>query len=113
MVMEKNRDIAILVSMGATVRQIRRIFMAQGILIGVVGTAIGLVLGYLLCYLAGNGHWITLDEQVYALGYLPFEPRWIDGVWVSLAAIGVSFVATLYPAYNAARVAPAEALRYE
>ena len=113
MVMEKNRDIAILVSMGATVRQIRRIFMAQGILIGVVGTAIGLVLGYLLCYLAGNGHWITLDEQVYALGYLPFEPRWVDGVWVSLAAIGVSFVATLYPAYNAARVAPAEALRYE
>lgn len=113
MVMEKNRDIAILVSMGATVSQIRRIFIAQGGLIGLVGTVIGLILGYTICYFAGTGQWIKLDEQVYALGYLPFEPRWMDGVWVSAAAIAISLLATLYPARSAASVVPAEALRYE
>lgn len=113
MVMEKNRDIAILVSMGATASQIRRIFIAQGGLIGLTGTIIGLVLGYAICFLAGNGQWIKLDEQVYALGYLPFEPRWIDAVWVSATAIAISLLATLYPARSAASIIPAEALRYE
>ncbi len=113
MVMEKNRDIAILVSMGATASQIRRIFVAQGGLIGLTGTIIGLVLGYAICFLAGNGQWIKLDEQVYALGYLPFEPRWIDAVWVSATAIAISLLATLYPARSAASIIPAEALRYE
>lgn len=113
MVMEKNRDIAVLVSMGATRAQIRRIFVAEGLLIGLAGTAIGLALGYTVCHFAGTGRWIELDEQVYALGYLPFAPHWFDGVWVAAAAISVSVLATLYPARNAARVVPAEALRYE
>jgi lipoprotein-releasing system permease protein len=113
MVMEKYRDIAVLMSMGARRAQIRGIFMLQGVLIGVVGTAIGLVAGYGLCYFADRYRWIRLDEQVYALSFVPFEPRWVDGVWVAAAAILVSFLATIYPARNATRIAPAEVLRYE
>lgn len=113
MVMEKYRDIAVLMSMGARRDQIRRIFMLQGILIGVVGTTIGLVVGYALCYFADRYRWIRLDEQVYALSFVPFEPRWVDGVWVAAAAILVSFLATIYPARSATRIAPAEVLRYE
>ncbi len=113
MVMEKYRDIAVLMSMGARRAQIRGIFMLQGVLIGVVGTAIGLAAGYGLCYFADRYRWIRLDEQVYALSFVPFEPRWVDGVWVAAAAILVSFLATIYPARSATRIAPAEVLRYE
>ncbi|HVN03442.1 MAG TPA: FtsX-like permease family protein [Bryobacteraceae bacterium] len=113
MVMEKYRDIAVLMSMGARHAQIRRIFMLQGVLIGVVGTTIGLVVGYTLCYFADHYRWIRLDETVYALSFVPFEPRWLDGVWIASAAILVSFLATIYPARNATRIAPAEVLRYE
>ncbi len=87
--------------------------MLQGVLIGVTGTAIGLVLGYTLCYFAEQYRWIRLDEQVYALSYVPFEPRLVDGIWVAAAAILVSFLATIYPARNASRLAPTELLRYE
>jgi lipoprotein-releasing system permease protein len=113
MVMEKYRDIAILVSMGAKQAQIRRIFMFQGVLIGVVGTAIGLTAGHVLSFLADKYHWIHLDEEVYALSFVPFSPRWIDSVWIAAMAIAISFLATIYPARNASRIAPAEALRYE
>lgn len=113
MVMEKYRDIAILVSMGARREQIRRIFMFQGVLIGAVGSVIGLVAGYALCYFANRYHWIRLDEEVYALSFVPFEPRWVDGIWIAAAALLISFVATIYPARNASRIAPAKALRYE
>jgi len=113
MVMEKYRDIAVLMSMGARRGQIRRIFMLQGILIGIVGTAVGLVVGYVLCYFADRYRWIRLDEQVYALSFVPFNPRWLDAVWIAAAAILVSFLATIYPARNATRIAPAEVLRYE
>ncbi len=113
MVMEKYRDIAILVSMGARQAQIRRIFMFQGVLIGAVGTAIGLTVGHVLCYLADKYRWIRLDEEVYALSYVPFDPRWVDSIWIGAMAIVISYLATLYPARNASRIAPAEALRYE
>jgi len=113
MVMEKYRDIAVLMSMGARRAQIRGIFMLQGVLIGVVGTAFGLVAGYGLCFLADRYRWIRLDEQVYALSFVPFAPRWVDGLWIAAAAILVSFLATIYPARNATRIAPAEVLRYE
>jgi lipoprotein-releasing system permease protein len=113
MVMEKYRDIAVLMSMGARRNQIRKIFMLQGVLIGVTGTAIGLVAGYTLCYLAERYRWIRLSEQVYALSYVPFEPRLWDGVWVAGMAILISFLATIYPARNASRLAPTEVLRYE
>ncbi len=97
MVMEKYRDIAILMSMGARRAQIRRIFMLQGVLIGVVGSAIGLAVGYTLCYFADKYRWVRLDETVYSLSFVPFEPRWVDGVWIAAAAILVSFLATHLP----------------
>jgi lipoprotein-releasing system permease protein len=113
MVMEKYRDIAVLMSMGARRNQIRKIFMLQGLLIGITGTAIGLVLGYALCYFADHYRWIRLDEQVYALNYVPFEPHASDGVWIAGVAILISFLATIYPARSASRLAPTEVLRYE
>jgi lipoprotein-releasing system permease protein len=113
MVMEKHRDIAILMSMGARARQIRNIFVYEGAMIGVVGTSIGLVLGYTLSYFANRFHWLPLDAQVYSLSFVPFEPRWIDGVWIAAVAMMFSLVATLYPAYSATRIDPVEALRYE
>jgi len=113
MVMEKNRDIAVMMSMGAKRQQIRKIFVLQGLMIGVVGTVIGLALGYTLSILANQYHWIPLNPDVYSLSYVPFNPRWQDGIWIAAAAIFVSFIATLYPARNATRIAPVEALRYE
>jgi lipoprotein-releasing system permease protein len=113
MVMEKNRDIAVLMSMGARRAQIRRVFMLQGVLIGGLGTAIGLVSGYTLSFLADHYQWLRLDAEVYALSYVPFAPRPIDGVWIAAAALLISFAATIYPATSATRIAPAEALRYE
>jgi lipoprotein-releasing system permease protein len=113
MVMEKYRDIAILMSMGARRQQIRAIFMLQGVLIGVVGSAIGLVVGYTLCYFAERYKWIRIDESVYAFSYVPFETHWVHAIWIAAAAILISFLATLYPARNATRIAPAEVLRYE
>ncbi|MEO8593376.1 MAG: ABC transporter permease [Candidatus Solibacter sp.] len=113
MVMEKYRDIAVLMSMGARQEQIRRIFMLQGVLIGVVGSAIGLVMGHALCYFAGRYHWIRLEEAVYSMSFVPFEPQAADALWIAGLAIVVSFLATLYPARNATKIAPAEVLRYE
>jgi lipoprotein-releasing system permease protein len=113
MVMEKYRDIAVLMSMGARRAQIRWIFMLQGVLIGIVGSAIGLAIGYSVCYYANKFKWVTLDQTVYSMSFVPFEPRWIDGIWIAAAAIVVSFLATIYPARNATKIAPAEVLRYE
>jgi lipoprotein-releasing system permease protein len=113
MVMEKTRDIAVLVSMGAKKRQIRRIFMLQGILIGVIGTVLGLIAGYGLSWAAGHYHLVSLSAEVYSIDYVPFAPRATDGLLVAIVAIGISFIATLYPSWSAASVLPAEALRYE
>ena len=113
MVMEKTRDIAVLVSMGAKRRQIRRIFMYQGILIGVIGTVLGLIVGFVLSWAGGHYHLFSLSAEVYSIDYVPFAPRPQDGLLVALVAIGVSFIATLYPSCSAASVLPAEALRYE
>jgi lipoprotein-releasing system permease protein len=113
MVMEKTKDIAVLMSMGTRKAQVRNVFIAQGVLIGVIGTAIGLVLGYAISYAGGQYHIITLSPEVYSIDYVPFAPRVADGAWVALFTILVSFVATLYPSWSAARILPAEALRYE
>jgi lipoprotein-releasing system permease protein len=99
--------------MGATRAQIRKIFMAQGVMIGAVGTVIGLVLGYALAFLANHYQWLRLDQDVYAVSYVPFQPRWLDALWIAAAAMFVSVVATFYPARSATRIAPVEALRYE
>jgi lipoprotein-releasing system permease protein len=113
MVMEKHRDIALLVSMGARREQIRRIFLWQGVLIGVTGTLIGLVCGYGFSYLANARRLIPLDATVYSMSFVPFEPRWWDAGWIGAGAIAISLLATLYPARNASGILPAEALRYE
>ena len=113
MVMEKHRDIAVLMSMGARAAQIRNIFVFEGALIGAVGTAIGLIAGYTVCYFADHYRWIPLSEQVYSVAYVPFHAHPVDGLWIAGAAMAVSLIATLYPARNATRIAPVEALRYE
>jgi lipoprotein-releasing system permease protein len=113
MVMEKTRDIAVLMSMGARKRQVRRVFITQGVLIGVVGTVLGLALGFVLSWIGGRYHLISLSAEVYSIDYVPFAPRVLDGVLVAAVALGVSFIATIYPSWSAARILPAEALRYE
>ena len=113
LVMEKTRDIAVLMSFGVRPDQVRRIFLAQGLLISLSGTAIGLVLGYGLSWIGGHYHFIPLSAQVYSIDYLPFAPRAMDGVLVAAVSLAVSLLATLYPSSSAARILPAEALRYE
>ena len=113
MVMEKTRDIAVLMSFGVRAEQVRRIFLLQGLLIRAVGTALGLVLGYAASWAGGHYRFIRLPGDVYSIDYLPFAPRISDAVIVAAVALGVSLVATLYPSRSAARVLPAEALRYE
>jgi lipoprotein-releasing system permease protein len=113
MVMEKTKDIAVLMSMGTKKSQVRRVFIAQGMLIGVIGTAFGLVLGYAISWAGSHYHFISLSAEVYSIDYVPFAPRLIDGLLVALVALGISFIATLYPSWSASRILPAEALRYE
>jgi lipoprotein-releasing system permease protein len=113
MVMEKTKDIAVLMSMGTRKAQVRNVFIAQGVLIGVIGTAIGLLLGYAISYAGGHYHLISLSPEVYSIDYVPFAPNPMDGLWVALVAVGISFIATLYPSWSAGRTLPAEALRYE
>ena len=113
MVMEKTKDIAVLMSIGARRRQVRRIFIMQGLLVGLVGTIAGLILGYGIALAGAKYHLISLSPEVYSIDYVPFAPRAWDGIMVAVMAIFVSFVATLYPSWSAARVVPAEALRYE
>lgn len=113
MVMEKTKDIAVLISMGAKRRQVRGIFIFQGVLIGVIGTVLGLILGYGIAIAGARYHFIALNPEVYSINYVPFAPRLLDGLLVAGVALLISFVATLYPSWSAARVLPAEALRYE
>ena len=113
MVMEKTRDIAVLMSFGVTRVQVRRIFLLQGLLISVIGTVLGLILGYGVSWLGGHYRFIHLDASVYSIDYLPFAPRVWDAVIVAAVSLGVSLIATLYPSGSAAKVLPAEALRYE
>ena len=113
MVMEKTKDIAVLVSLGTRRNQVRRIFIFQGMLIGMIGTVLGLIVGYGISYAGAHYHFISLSAEVYSIDYVPFAPRFADGVLVAAVALLISFVATLYPSWSAARVLPAEALRYE
>lgn len=113
MVLEKNKDIAILMAMGCTSRQIMRIFMLQGVLIGIVGTILGAILGVSISWLMDHYRVIQLPLDVYYIPYLPFHIRTVDFMIITVTALLISFISTLYPALRASRINPAEALRYE
>jgi lipoprotein-releasing system permease protein len=113
MVMEKNRDIGILLSMGATRRGILYTFIFQGLFIGLMGTISGLTLGIGASLIADRYQLIALEESVYYLSHVPFVVRPVDFAVVALMAVFVSFLATLYPAWRASRLDPVEAIRYE
>jgi lipoprotein-releasing system permease protein len=113
MVMEKTRDIAVMMSFGVSEAQVRRIFMLQGLLISTIGTVLGLAVGYAASVAGSHFRFIHLDASVYSIDYLPFSPRFTDALIVAGVSLGISLLATLYPSNSAARVLPAEALRYE
>jgi lipoprotein-releasing system permease protein len=113
LVMEKSRDIAIMMSMGATKSHIRRIFMLQGTIIGVVGTTLGFGLGLLVCWLLKRYQFIKLPPGVYSLDHLPVLLQWQDLAAIAVGAMVLCFLATIYPARQASSLEPAEALRYE
>jgi len=112
-VIEKSREIAILKAIGATNNSIMTIFMLQGLFIGLIGTFIGVTGGYLLGFVLNKYQIIKLPADVYYLSHLPVKMSAFDFVTVSLSAIIISFLATLYPAWQAARLNPVEPLRYE
>ena len=113
MVMEKHKDIGILVSMGASRGAIMRIFMLQGTVIGAVGTVAGALLGWGVCRLLDRYKLIQIPADVYQISYVPFTLLPQDAAVVVLGALLVCFLATLHPARGAAKLDPAEALRYE
>jgi len=113
MVVEKTRDISILMAMGATARSIMRIFILQGLMVGAIGTALGLILGITTCLIADKYHLIQLPETIFSIAYAPFHVRVRDALVVAFIAMTISFLATIYPARQAARLNPVEGLRYE
>lgn len=113
MVMEKNREIAVMMSMGARPGQVWSVFTMHGLMIGIIGTILGLVLGYAGSWMANHYQLIHIPADVYALSYVPFHSRPWDGFWITGMALGVSFLATLYPSLKAAGLLPTEILRYE
>ena len=112
-VMEKGREIAILKAMGATKKSIGRIFMLEGLIIGLGGTVFGILLGLALCYLLANYQFVELPSSVYYVTTLPVRVELFDVAVICLAAVAVSFAATVYPAYRASELNPVEILRYE
>ncbi len=112
-VMEKTRDVAILRAMGASARSIMSIFMLQGILVGVIGTIAGLFAGLGLCHLLSRYKFINLPSDVYYISKLPVQVSVSDVSIVAGAAVAISFLATLYPAWYASRLNPVESFRYE
>jgi lipoprotein-releasing system permease protein len=113
MVMEKSKDIAILKSMGATSKSVMRIFMLDGLVIGVVGTILGIMGGSVLCFLLKRYEFVKLPSDVYYISTLPVRVQVIDVALIALSAIAISFLATLYPSYQASKLDPAAAIRYE
>lgn len=112
-VIEKKREIAILKAMGATDKGIMAVFMLQGLVIGLLGTIIGVAGGSLLCYILNTYQIIKLPADVYYLSHLPVKTKLSDFIAVSLSAVSISFLATIYPAWQAAKLNPVEPLRYE
>jgi len=112
-VIEKRKEIGILKSMGATSGSIMRIFMLEGLVSGIVGTILGSVLGFFLCWIQKTFKPISLPPEIYFISTLPIDMRLFDFLIVALAAVGITFLATIYPAYRASQMLPVEAIRYE
>jgi len=112
-VMEKTREIGILRSMGATAKSIKKIFISEGLVIGILGTALGCLIGYLFCWVQDSFKVISLPSDIYIISAVPIDMRPFDFIWVSAAALGICFLASLYPARKAASLEPVEAIRYE
>ena len=113
MVMEKTRDIGILMAMGATPRSIERIFFYQGALIGLIGTALGVALGLGWCWLANRFELIKIPVDIYQISFVPFRLRPVDLLAIVGITLAISFISTLFPARRAAKVDPVGALKYE
>jgi lipoprotein-releasing system permease protein len=113
LVMEKSRDIAILKTMGSSAASIRRIFMLQGLVIGLIGTAAGAVAGWVVIYLADRYRLVSVPLDVYQISHVPFRLELLDFVVVVLSAVVICFLATVYPSRQAAKLDPAQALRYQ
>ena len=113
LVITKGREIAILKAMGATRKNIGRIFMLEGLVIGLGGTTLGLLLGLALCFILANYQFVELPASVYYVTTLPVKVKLMDVAAICLAATVVSFIATVYPARRASMLNPVEILRYE
>jgi lipoprotein-releasing system permease protein len=112
-VTDRARDIAVLMAMGARSGQVRKIFVLQGIVVSVAGTALGLVLGYAFSWIADKWRLIPLNPEVYAIPYVPFHANAVDAVWIAAAALFISIAATIVPARSAAKILPVQILRFE
>jgi lipoprotein-releasing system permease protein len=113
LVMEKHRDIAILKTMGASARSVTSVFMMQGLIIGIIGTTVGATVGYVVADILNRYKVIHIPGDVYQITYVPFRILPLDFAMVVAGAILVCFVATIYPSRQAAKLDPAQALRYE
>jgi lipoprotein-releasing system permease protein len=112
-VRDKTREIGILLAMGLRRGAVRRIFLAQGVLIGLTGTVLGAGLGFVLGIMVNDGHWIQIDPSVYFIDHLPVRTEPLDALLVIAASLLVATLAPLYPAIQAARLDPVPAIRYE
>jgi lipoprotein-releasing system permease protein len=113
LVMEKHRDIAILKTMGASARSVTRIFMMQGLIIGIIGTGVGASVGYVLAEVLSRYKLIRVPADVYQMSYVPFRVLPLDIIVVIIGAVLICFIATIYPSRQAAKLDPVQALRYE
>jgi lipoprotein-releasing system permease protein len=113
LVMEKSRDIAILKTMGTSSRRVMTIFMLQGLVIGVVGTTVGAVSGWCLCWVLNRYKLIQIPMDVYQVSYVPFVVEPLDFLVVIVSAVAICFLATIYPSRQASRLDPVQALRFE
>ncbi len=112
-VTDRSKDIAVLMAMGARRQQVRKLFVLQGLVVSLVGTFAGLVLGYLLAWAADRWELIPLNPEIYAIPYVPFHANGFDALWIAAAALAISIAATTLPARSASKILPVEILRFE
>jgi lipoprotein-releasing system permease protein len=112
-VTDRSKDIAVLMAMGARRQQVRKLFVLQGLVVSLVGTFAGLVLGYALAWVANRWELIPLNPEIYAIPYVPFHANGFDALWIAAAALAISIAATVLPARSASKILPVEILRFE